>query len=130
MGLTMRKLKKGAKGVLLAWQLFVIVLLSALLIPLFLHNAMSSAFYTWWIMLSILVYLFVTYIQLRLKKGLVKRYLEQLGTRIFLAIVGLAAAFVMVALRANPWSGVFLVIAAVLYAAAFQKITFLRVIGL
>ncbi len=130
MGTTARKLKKGVKGVLLAWQLLIIVLLSALLIPLFLHSATSSAFYTWWVMLSILAYLILTYIQLRLREGAVKRYLESLATRVFLAVVALAVAFVTVALRADLWSGVFLVVAAVLYAAAFQKIAFLRVIGL
>lgn len=125
-----KQVKKGFKAALAIWHLVVVTILSLAFIPLFLTQGRKGVFYTWWILPSIFAYLILTIIQLRLKKGMIKEYLENLATRLFIASIGLAIAFIFVGLQWPVWSNVSLVIAAVLYAAAIQKIFFLRVIGL
>ncbi len=112
---------------MVVWQLIVITILSAGLIPLFLAQQARPLFFTLTVMTSILAYLILTTIQLRLRRGLIKRFLESISTRLLLALIALALAGVTGGVRVVQ--NVLLVTAAVLYAALLQKVSFLRVIG-
>ncbi len=125
-----RKTKRTFKALLVAWHIVIIIIISALLIPLFLKNANSPTFYTWTTLMSILAYLLVTAIHLRMKKGVIKEYLESFCSRLLLAVIAIVVAFLASMYSTVLFSQVMLVTAAVLYATALQKFFFLRVIGL
>lgn len=127
---TKQRLKKGAKRLLFVWRAIVAIILSSILIPLFVSQGASRSFYTWAILPSLLGYLIITYIHLRLKKGAVKEYLERSATRLLLAMSSLALAFIMGALGIHLWTATLLVMSAVLYALFLQRLSFLRVIGI
>ncbi len=118
------------KVALSIWRAVVITLLSLILIPLFLKGVQQGAFYNYVIIPSIIVYLLLTYIHLKLKPGVVKRYLETTSTRLFWGIVTLAATFVLDGLTLHLAAHVCAVASAVCYAFVLQRITFLRFIGL
>ncbi len=124
----MGRFRRGIRRLLLLWQLLTIILFSALLIPLFLAQA-GSAFYTWLTLGTMLLYLLLLSFQSRLKGGL-RRYVAGLGDRLFLALLFLALSFLLLKLEGGLLFRTSLVVSAVLYAAAIQKVAFLRVIGL
>lgn len=130
MGKTARKVKRGVRRLLWIWRAITVILLSALLIPLFLANKENGTFYTWWVPISILIYLILTYVHLRLGKGFVKEHLEAMATRLLLGLVALAAAFILTMVTQQVAASVFLVMAGLLYAMAIQRVAFLRLIGL
>ncbi len=126
----MRKAKRGVKRLFFVWRAIVIALLSAALIPLFLQHGRGNGFYLWTVPPGILIYLIITAIHLRLGRGVVKEYLEESATRLFLGVTALAAAFLFLLAGNGPWTAALLVAGAVLYAMFLSRISFLRVIGL
>jgi len=122
-----RRTKERIKAVMVVWQLIVITILSAGLIPLFLAQRARPLFFTLTVMTSILAYLILTTIQLRLRRGILKRFLESVSTRLLLALIALALAGVTGGLLRGVVQSVLLVTAAVLYAALLQKVSFVRV---
>ena len=126
----METVKKGAKTMYNTWKIIVIILLSLAFIPLFLAGIDSRTFFSWWIMLSLLSYLLLTYWHLRLKKGKLKNYLEGMATKLLLAMSALVIAFLFTITGFVLITNSFLVLGAILYAIAIQNIFFLRVIGL
>jgi hypothetical protein len=122
--------KRHAKRAWKAWQVITLVLLSAVFVPVFLRQGTDHNFYALLVPGSILIYLVVTFIHLKLKPGFVKWYLESTATRLFLGLVSLAAAFLFLGVGLQLWGRVLLAASAVLYASFLQQVGFLRVIGL
>jgi len=118
------------KVALKIWCAVVITLLSLILIPLFLKGVQTGTFYNYVIIPSIIVYFILTYIQLKLKPGLIKGYLEGTANRLFWGIVTLAATYILSGLYLHTLAAAMAVAAAVCYAFFLQRISFLRLIGL
>ncbi len=122
--------KRHVKRIYGIWQAIVLLGISIVLIPVFLNQGLEHSIYSWLVPVSILLYLIITLIHFKLKPGFVKRYLETTATQLLLGTVALAAAFIFRALGIFLWAEVLLCVAAVLYAAFLQQISFLKVIGL
>lgn len=123
---TKKKVKKKVQQLFFIWRVITITTLSIILIPLFIKNAWSGHFYFWTLVPSIIVYVCLTYIQLKLLKGKVTRYIEVTATRLFLGICSLTAAFISLMIGYPLWGNTFLVVGAVLYALFLHRIGFLR----
>ena len=130
MGKGMRTVKEGAKTAYGIWKIIVIVLLSLALIPLFLAGTESKTFFSLWILISLLVYMILTYWHLRLKKGTMKEYIEGMATKLLFAMSALVIAFLFTLIPIYNIASIFLVLGGILYAITIQNIFFLRVIGL
>ncbi|MBR9693394.1 hypothetical protein GOV07_05750 [Candidatus Woesearchaeota archaeon] len=130
MGENMETVKQGAKYAYGVWKIVIIVLLTLALVPLFIAGMRSRTFFSLWIMISLFVYLVLTYWHLRLKKGKMKEYLEDMATKLLFAMSSLVIAFLLTLVPIYSIASIFLVLGGILYAITIQNLFFLRVIGL
>ncbi len=126
----LKRVKKGFTVAYGIWQAIVVTVIAIVLIPVFLANAENGNFYSWVITASLLTYVVVLLIMGKLKRGIVREYLEKTSFRLFLGMVVLTAAFLLHGLGQATLTQAALAAAAVLYAFFLQRITFLRLIGL
>jgi fibrillarin-like pre-rRNA processing protein len=93
-----KKVKKGVKQALAIWKIIITIILIALLIPLFLKNGWNSRFYFWIIAPSIILYIIIAYLQMKVLKGKMRKYVELTGTWLFGGILTLSATFIVMML--------------------------------
>jgi|GEM_PF-6660699 len=126
-----KKAKKVLGIALKVWEIIVVIILSAILIPLFVKNSEDGHFYTIIIVGSMLVYALLFMIKGRIKKqGFIRDYLESTSLRLLLAMSALTAAFLLLILDQAFWSLALVVLAAIAYAFFVQRVGFLRMVGL
>ena len=125
-----RTVGRHVRLVLFIWRAVIAILLSGVLVPLFLAHGHDNRFYLWTTIPSLVLYAIVTMVHLRLRRGVVKDWLESVATRLFLGCCALAAGFVFFGFEMPVLAHTMLVTGAVLYALFLARLSFLRVIGL
>jgi predicted permease len=121
-----KKVKKGVKQALAIWKIIITIILIALLIPLFLKNGWNSRFYFWIIAPSIILYIIIAYLQMKVLKGKMRKYVELTGTWLFGGILTLSATFIVMMLGYTIWAHALLIGAAIIYALFLQRLGLLR----
>lgn len=123
------RIKKSLNGIWMAWKIIVIVILSAILIPLAITYEMNQEIMLWIVAGSLLGYILLAWTA-RKVRGKIGKYLLGTGNRLLLAGLMLGISVTLFRFEINSWGRTSIIASAVLFAFFLQRISFLRVIGL